>query len=172
MECRVESLMRNEVLLEYEVGFIFPKRPYQEELEAQILNLIDHQEDQVRQLEENMRKTKDTFMCLADSLIVTLKVIFDEKKLGSRKAHFLEDKQILNVEVLALGWHLEEIRMTWTHLEKKRTRLRLYTIYLKELCIQSVKMASQASSDGIRIFMVTASRIWQWHQNIADLKKP
>ncbi|GJV35866.1 zinc finger, CCHC-type containing protein [Tanacetum coccineum] len=45
MECRVESLMRNEVLLEYEVGFMFPKRPYQEELEAQILNLIDHQED-------------------------------------------------------------------------------------------------------------------------------
>ncbi|GJY40052.1 hypothetical protein Tco_0427322 [Tanacetum coccineum] len=48
MECRVESLMRNEVLLEYEVGFTFPKRPYQEELEARILNLIDHQEDQVR----------------------------------------------------------------------------------------------------------------------------
>ncbi|GJS27955.1 hypothetical protein Tco_0488575 [Tanacetum coccineum] len=67
MECRVESLMRNEVLLEYEVGFKFPKRPYQEELEARILNLIDHQEDQIRQLEEDMRKTKDTFMCLADS---------------------------------------------------------------------------------------------------------
>nr|GEX90526.1 hypothetical protein [Tanacetum cinerariifolium] len=28
---------------------------------------------------------------------------------------------------LALGWHLEEIYMTWAHLEKKRTRLRLYT---------------------------------------------
>ncbi|GKB53566.1 hypothetical protein Tco_0904319 [Tanacetum coccineum] len=54
MECRVESLMRNEVLLEYEVGFTLPKRPYQEELEARILNLIDHQEDQVRQLEEDM----------------------------------------------------------------------------------------------------------------------
>ncbi|GJT39722.1 hypothetical protein Tco_0421213 [Tanacetum coccineum] len=47
MECQVESLMTNKVLLEYEVGFTFPKRPYQEELEAQILNLIDHQEDQV-----------------------------------------------------------------------------------------------------------------------------
>ncbi|GJU50528.1 zinc finger, CCHC-type containing protein [Tanacetum coccineum] len=38
MECRVESLTRNEVLLEYEIGFTFPKRPYQEELEARILN--------------------------------------------------------------------------------------------------------------------------------------
>ncbi|GJZ89904.1 hypothetical protein Tco_0661831 [Tanacetum coccineum] len=50
MECRVESLMRNEVLLEYEIGFTFPKRPYQEELEARILKLIDDQEDQIRQL--------------------------------------------------------------------------------------------------------------------------
>ncbi|GKA30834.1 hypothetical protein Tco_0717139 [Tanacetum coccineum] len=85
MECRVESLMRNEVLLEYEVGFTFPKRPYQEELEARILNLIDHQEDQVRQLEEDMRKTKDTFMCLADSLIATLKVKIEAQRVHSTK---------------------------------------------------------------------------------------
>ncbi|GKB70725.1 hypothetical protein Tco_0932137 [Tanacetum coccineum] len=60
---------------------------------------------------------------------------------------------------LALGWHLKEIHMTWAHLEKKQTRLRLYTIYLEELCIQSVETASQASSDGVKIFMVTASLI-------------
>ncbi|GJZ31249.1 zinc finger, CCHC-type containing protein [Tanacetum coccineum] len=48
MECRVKSLMRNEVLLEYEVGFTFPKRAYQEELEVRILKLIDDQEDQMR----------------------------------------------------------------------------------------------------------------------------
>ncbi|GJW55938.1 hypothetical protein Tco_0100023 [Tanacetum coccineum] len=28
---------------------------------------------------------------------------------------------------LPLGWHLEEIHVTWSHLEKKRTRLQLYT---------------------------------------------
>ncbi|GJU82559.1 hypothetical protein Tco_1284924 [Tanacetum coccineum] len=33
---------------------------------------------------------------------------------------------------LALGWHLEEIHMTWAHLEKKRTRLRTYTKSLEE----------------------------------------
>ncbi|GJX87419.1 hypothetical protein Tco_0339433 [Tanacetum coccineum] len=71
MECRVRFFNENGLLLEYEVRFTFPKRPYQEELEARILNLIDHQEEQVRQLEEDMRKTKDTFMCLADSLIAT-----------------------------------------------------------------------------------------------------
>ncbi|GJV06837.1 hypothetical protein Tco_1344493 [Tanacetum coccineum] len=84
MECRVESLMRNEVLLEYEVGFKFPKRPYQEELEARILKLFDHQEDQIRQLKEDVRK-KDIFMCLADSLIETLKVKIEAQRVHSAK---------------------------------------------------------------------------------------
>nr|GEW82708.1 reverse transcriptase domain-containing protein [Tanacetum cinerariifolium] len=43
---------------------------------------------------------------------------------------------------LALGWHLEEIHVTWAHLEKKRTRLRLYTKYLEEPRIQSVEMVA------------------------------
>ncbi|GJX20078.1 zinc finger, CCHC-type containing protein [Tanacetum coccineum] len=60
MECRVESLMRNEVLLEYE-------------------------DDQVRQLEEDIRKTKDTFVCLMDSLIATLKVKIVSQRVHSTK---------------------------------------------------------------------------------------
>ncbi|GJU83505.1 hypothetical protein Tco_1285870 [Tanacetum coccineum] len=40
---------------------------------------------------------------------------------------------------LTLGWHLEEIHMTWAHLEKKQTRLRLYTKNYEELCIQSME---------------------------------
>nr|GEW83876.1 hypothetical protein [Tanacetum cinerariifolium] len=45
---------------------------------------------------------------------------------------------------LGLGWHLEEIHVTWAHLEKKRTRLRTYTKSLEESCSQSVETASQA----------------------------
>ncbi|GJU55249.1 hypothetical protein Tco_1228963 [Tanacetum coccineum] len=72
-----------------------------------------------------------------------------EDDLISRKAYLLEDKQIPSVRVfdevfLALGWHLEEIHVTWAHLEKKWTRLRTYTKSLEELCIQSVETASQA----------------------------
>ncbi|GKC99744.1 hypothetical protein Tco_1170019 [Tanacetum coccineum] len=64
-----------------------------------------------------------------------------------RKVHLLEDKQIPSVGVfdevfLALGWHLEEIHVTWAHLEKKRTRLRLYTKNHEELCTQSLETAS------------------------------
>ncbi|GKA03370.1 hypothetical protein Tco_0676151 [Tanacetum coccineum] len=60
-----------------------------------------------------------------------------------RKAYLLEDKQIPSVGVfdevfLALGWHLEEIHVTWAHLEKKQTRLRTYTKSLKKYCLDGV----------------------------------
>ncbi|GJR73951.1 hypothetical protein Tco_0086316 [Tanacetum coccineum] len=61
---------------------------------------------------------------------------------------------------LALGWILEEIHVTWAHLEKKQTRLRLYTKSLKKLCIQSVETALRVSSDDVRTFEVTTSEIW------------
>ncbi|GJR26349.1 zinc finger, CCHC-type containing protein [Tanacetum coccineum] len=85
MERRVESLMRSEVLLYYEGGFTSPKRPYQEEFKEQILKLINDQKDQIKQLEEYMRKTKDTFMCLADSLIATLKVKIEAQRVHPTK---------------------------------------------------------------------------------------
>ncbi|GJX04996.1 ribonuclease H-like domain-containing protein [Tanacetum coccineum] len=65
----------------------------------------------------------------------------------------------LVMRFLSLGWHLEKIHVTWAHLEKKRTRLRLYTIYLEELCIPSVETVSQASSDDVRIFKVIKARL-------------
>ncbi|GJS63357.1 hypothetical protein Tco_0677921 [Tanacetum coccineum] len=37
-------------------------------------------------------------------------------------------------QFLALGWLLEEIHVTWAHLEKKRTRLQTYTKSLEDLC--------------------------------------
>ncbi|GJX84755.1 hypothetical protein Tco_0335529 [Tanacetum coccineum] len=64
-----------------------------------------------------------------------------------RKAYLLEDKQISSVGVFdevffELGWHLEEIHVTWAHLEKKRTRLWTYTKSHEEMCSQSVETAS------------------------------
>ncbi|GKG26785.1 hypothetical protein Tco_0402488, partial [Tanacetum coccineum] len=44
---------------------------------------------------------------------------------------------------LALGWLLEEVHVTWAHLEKKRTRLRTYTKSLEDLCIQCMETASR-----------------------------
>nr|GEU66952.1 hypothetical protein [Tanacetum cinerariifolium] len=59
---------------------------------------------------------------------------------------------------------LEEIHATLAHLEKKRTRLRLYTKFLEETIIQTVETASptiattsEIDQDGIRI-ITTASK--------------
>ncbi|GJW33045.1 reverse transcriptase domain-containing protein [Tanacetum coccineum] len=51
-----------------------------------------------------------------------------------RKAHLLEDKQIPNVEVFdeVTRMTFRGKHVTWAHLEKKRTRLRLYTKSLEE----------------------------------------
>ncbi|GJU15380.1 hypothetical protein Tco_1143346 [Tanacetum coccineum] len=38
-----------------------------------------------------------------------------------------------HMEKSTLGWLLEEIHITWAHLEKKRTRLRLYAKSFKEI---------------------------------------
>ncbi|GJW91400.1 hypothetical protein Tco_0168953 [Tanacetum coccineum] len=73
---------------------------------------------------------------------------------------------------LELGWHLEEIHVNLAHLEKKQTRLQLYTIYLEESCSQSVETASRVPSDGGMTFKLTASEIWQRRQNAANIKKP
>ncbi|GJS85549.1 hypothetical protein Tco_0752090 [Tanacetum coccineum] len=63
----------------------------------------------------------------------------DRKSTSSicRKAHLLEDKQIPIVGLL------EEIHVTWAHLEKKQTRLQTYTKSLEDLCKQWMETASQ-----------------------------
>ncbi|GJU94267.1 retrovirus-related pol polyprotein from transposon TNT 1-94 [Tanacetum coccineum] len=45
-------------------------------------------------------------------------------------------------KALSQDRHLEEIHATWAHLEKKLTRLRLYTKSLEEIIIQTVETAS------------------------------
>ncbi|GJW31104.1 retrovirus-related pol polyprotein from transposon TNT 1-94 [Tanacetum coccineum] len=53
----------------------------------------------------------------------------------------------------ALGWHLEEIHVTWAHLKKKRTRLRLYTIYLKELItLYPIKQGKEVCLAHLKLF--------------------
>ncbi|GKD30366.1 hypothetical protein Tco_1241144 [Tanacetum coccineum] len=85
----------------------------------------------------------------------SLSVTFDESLPEPKSSPLVEDDRInepivqdlngspsLQVNVLdedypkilkiTLGWLLEEIHVTWDHLEKKRTRLQLYTKSLEE----------------------------------------
>ncbi|GJY26257.1 hypothetical protein Tco_0400983 [Tanacetum coccineum] len=59
-----------------------------------------------------------------------------------RKSHLLENKQIPSVGVFdevyfAFGRHLEELHVTWAHLEKKRSRLRTYTNIYQDYVLSS-----------------------------------
>ncbi|GJX19377.1 hypothetical protein Tco_0222054, partial [Tanacetum coccineum] len=49
----------------------------------------------------------------------------------------------------SFGRHLDELHVTWAHLEKKRTRLRTNTKTLEDLCSQSLETASQAIHDAV-----------------------
>ncbi|GJV86079.1 reverse transcriptase domain-containing protein [Tanacetum coccineum] len=55
-------------------------------------------------------------------------------------------------------YHLEEIHMTWAHLEKKRTRLRTNTKTLEDLCSQSLETASPTLHDAVTTHLVMASQ--------------
>ncbi|GKC80630.1 hypothetical protein Tco_1131404 [Tanacetum coccineum] len=59
----------------------------------------------------------------------------------------------------AFGRHLDELHVTWAHLEKKRTRLQTNTKTLEDLCSQSLETASQAIHDAVTT-----------HQEIENLK--
>ncbi|GJX93011.1 hypothetical protein Tco_0347597 [Tanacetum coccineum] len=111
--------------------------------------------------EEDDEKAKDETCLMAQA----------SSEVHSESSYFSdENSSIDDITIDTLGWHLEGIHMTWDHLEKKRTRLRLYTIYLEELCIQSVETVLQLLSDSVRIFIMTASWIWRRRQDVADLK--
>ncbi|GJQ90186.1 hypothetical protein Tco_0001325 [Tanacetum coccineum] len=80
-----------------------------------------------------------------------------------RKAHLLEDKKIPSVGVfdevyIAFRRYLEEIHMTWAHLEKKRTRLRSNTKTLQDLKSQRLETASPFIHDVVTLHLLTASQ--------------
>ncbi|GKB26909.1 hypothetical protein Tco_0866310 [Tanacetum coccineum] len=60
-------------------------------------------------------------------------------------------------DMIAFGWHLEEIHMTWAHLEKKWTRLRINT-NISRISTQRLEMASQITRDAVTIHTKTASQ--------------
>ncbi|GKB49092.1 MAK10-like protein [Tanacetum coccineum] len=59
----------------------------------------------------------------------------------------------------SFGRHLDELHVTWAHLEKKRTRLRTNTKTLEDLCSQSLETASPAIHDAVTTHQVTASHL-------------
>ncbi|GJS40984.1 hypothetical protein Tco_0566027 [Tanacetum coccineum] len=116
------------------------------------------------------RKIRHIYACTSPNTTreqESIRLIMEYLVKISKKTRILELKRRhLKITVLtsytpflALGWLLEGIHVTWAHLEKKQTRLQLYTKSLKKLCIQSLETESRVSSDGVRMFEVTATEI-------------
>ncbi|GJR70740.1 hypothetical protein Tco_0016805 [Tanacetum coccineum] len=90
---------------------------------------------------------------------------FDEEiaqRLQAQMQAELEEEE----RYFSFGRHLDELHVTWAHLEKKRTRLRTNTKTLEDLCSQSLETTSLAihlrrhnsSSDGVISFMTASAR--------------
>ncbi|GJZ32759.1 hypothetical protein Tco_0578195 [Tanacetum coccineum] len=62
-----------------------------------------------------------------------------------------------DLRYFSFGRHLDELHVTWAHLEKKRTRLRTNTKTLEDLYLQSLETASQVIHDAVTPHQVTAS---------------
>ncbi|GKB03851.1 zinc finger, CCHC-type containing protein, partial [Tanacetum coccineum] len=58
----------------------------------------------------------------------------------------------------AFGWHLDDLHVTWAHLEKKRTRLRTNTKILEDISLQTLETVSEALHDAVTAYQATASQ--------------
>ncbi|GJU69637.1 protein kinase-like domain, concanavalin A-like lectin/glucanase domain protein [Tanacetum coccineum] len=76
----------------------------------------------------------------------------------ARTSKLTYDKSLGLIRYFSFGRHLEDLHVTWAHLEKKRTRLRTNTKTLEDLCSQSLETASQAIHDAVTTHKVTASQ--------------
>ncbi|GKA72197.1 hypothetical protein Tco_0778413, partial [Tanacetum coccineum] len=71
---------------------------------------------------------------------------------------------------LAFGRHLEEIHVTWAHLEKKRTRLRPTPKSLEDYAIERGDDVASIKRV-VMIYEATVSVHWRPRQNMDDLKE-
>ncbi|GKF30398.1 hypothetical protein Tco_0100196, partial [Tanacetum coccineum] len=53
------------------------------------------------------------------------------------------------------GWHLDDLHVTWAHLEKKRMRLQTNTKILEDLSLQTLETASEAIHDAVAAHQAT-----------------
>ncbi|GKB12783.1 hypothetical protein Tco_0846706 [Tanacetum coccineum] len=71
---------------------------------------------------------------------------------------FLGYASVFYPKYLAFGKHLEEIHVTWAHLEKKQTRLQTNTKTLQDLKSQRLETTSPFIHDAVTLHLVTASQ--------------
>ncbi|GJT79944.1 hypothetical protein Tco_1054286 [Tanacetum coccineum] len=84
----------------------------------------------------------------------TLQSIPTTRKLSERE----NPKEIINLDHFYDTWHLDDLHVTWAHLEKKRMRLRNNTKILEDISLQTLEMASEALHHAVAAYQATASQ--------------
>ncbi|GKD17407.1 hypothetical protein Tco_1206565 [Tanacetum coccineum] len=134
----IQRKMAELVMNEVEKDFLIKKK-----LREMRLELIAVHKEREKEIEELRMRTGDL---VAEGQVRTLKkvqgrdlerimrlyIMVNKSHLSIHEKKFFVGNMELYNHQLALGWHLEEIHVTWAHLEKKRTRIWLYTKYLEE----------------------------------------
>ncbi|GJZ81920.1 hypothetical protein Tco_0646914 [Tanacetum coccineum] len=70
----------------------------------------------------------------------------------------------------AFGWHLDDLHVTWAHLEKKQTRLWTNTKILEDISLQTLETASEALHDAVAAYQAMASQDFKTASARADSK--
>ncbi|GJY66594.1 hypothetical protein Tco_0468832 [Tanacetum coccineum] len=83
-----------------------------------------------------------TITCTITTLVATIYYFDVEVAKTSQEVLQLPRYLIVPFRYFSFGRHLDELHVTWAHLEKKRMRLRTNTKTLEDLCSQSLETAS------------------------------
>ncbi|GJZ88014.1 putative reverse transcriptase domain-containing protein [Tanacetum coccineum] len=126
--------------------------------EIRVDDKLNFEEEPVEILEREFKKLKR-------SRISIVKVWWNSKP-GPEFTWEREDQ--MKLKYFAFGRQLEEIHVTWAHLEKKRTRLRTNTKTLEDLCSQSLETASPTLHDTVTTHLMTASACTDLHADLED----
>ncbi|GJR19505.1 putative reverse transcriptase domain-containing protein [Tanacetum coccineum] len=122
-------------------------------------------DDKLNFEEEPMEILEKEFKKLKQSRISNVKVQWNSKP-GPEFTWDREDQ--MKLKYFTFGRQLEEIHVTWAHLEKKQTRLRTNTKTLEDLCSQSLETVLPTLHDAVTTHLVTVSACTDLHADLED----
>ncbi|GJV70309.1 hypothetical protein Tco_1485818 [Tanacetum coccineum] len=117
------------------------------------LGMFKHDIEPISPRLKNNRDSYEVYIEKTIEYTDTLRGFVERARTQNPSEPLLESACIFTKQVQELyfsfGRHLDELHVTWAHLEKKRTRLQTNTKTLEDLCSQSLEMASQAIHDAV-----------------------
>ncbi|GJU43016.1 integrase, catalytic region, zinc finger, CCHC-type containing protein [Tanacetum coccineum] len=130
-------------------------------------------------LKDEIEKVKRESIDVHENLLKRIKILENDfQRCQAQNINFELQLQHQKEKMNSFGWLLEEIRVTWAHLEKKWTRQQLYTNSLEEYansgrrrCQDFQETVSRVICDGVKSYtprcqdFTKVSRFWRHRQD-------